>query len=553
MSRTRWIVALLLGVLTVVALARSHRSVGYVRDEGIYFEASRSYAAWVDRLVKDPASAMRPRVRDRHFAINHEHPAFMKTVAGLSAAALADAPAHGDASARRRGWMPEGAAMRLPAQILSGLGVALLFAIGVRLGGMWTGLVCAGWFVTLPRVWFHAGLHTFDVPVAVASLAVVLAYRASLRRRGWGLALGPILGVAIAIKHNALFLGPLLALHYWMCLGFARWRHGATIRRAQLVPLPLWSMAIFAPLTSWALWPWLWRDPWARLEAYFAFHRHHNWYNMEFLGLNYNQPPMPVTYPSVMTWATVPTVCLMLAVLGLLLWARRDLRPNAEGRDRETPSFSRPLPEGWSRLEGVGLAALALFPILLISLPSTPIFGGTKHWLTAYPFMAIGAAFAWGRLWEASRCARRRLLEPLGVLLCLGPSLMATVDGHPYNLSQYAPLVGGPRGAAELGLNRGFWGHAVVALLPEAARAAGPNGRIYLHDLDRLAQKQYAREGRWPENLEPAPLGRSDVGLLFHEKHMATEEIDLWQHTSTTAPIGVVTLDDVPLTSLYAR
>ena len=32
--------------------------------------------------------------------------------------------------------------------------------------------------------------------------------------------------------------------------------------------------------------------------------------------------------------------------------------------------------------------AAAVTPMLMISLPSTPIFGGTKHWFTAYPFMA---------------------------------------------------------------------------------------------------------------------------------------------------------------------
>jgi hypothetical protein len=542
----RWILGLLLAILTVAALARGHRDVGYVRDEGIYFEASRRYAAWVDRLRHDPSTAMKPNVRDRAFAINREHPALMKAVAGLTARVLVDT------EAPPRGGMTEGAAMRLPAQVLAGGGVLLLFLAGARLGGLWAGVLCAGWFITLPRVWFHAGLHAFDVPVAVATLAVALVYRASLRGWGWGLALGPVLGVAIAIKHNALFLGPLLALHYWACLANAKWRHGRTIARSQIVPLPLLSMATMAPLTAWALWPWLWRDPWTRLRDYFEFHRHHSWYNMEFLGQNFNQPPMPVSYPAVMTWATVPTVLLLLALAGLALWVRTDLhRPMRETDAR--PSFRAPLPAGWDRLEGLGVTLLAAFPILLISLPTTPIFGGTKHWLTAYPFLALGAAFTWSRLWRHAGWARRRLLEPLGVALCLAPSLMATMDGHPYNLSQYAPMVGGPRGAADLGLNRGFWGHAALPLLPVASEITGPRASFYLHDVHPLVQKQYEREHRWPTDLVPAPAGRADAGLLFHELHMTTDEIDLWNRMGTSAPASVITLDDVPLTSLYAR
>jgi hypothetical protein len=543
----RWIIGLLLGVLTVLALARGHRDVGFVRDEGIYFEASRRYAAWVDRLRHEPRTAMKPAVRDRYFAFNREHPALMKMVAGVTARTLVDAD---EAPAR---GLSEGAAMRLPAQVLAGCGVMLLFGIGARLGGIWAGLLCAGWFIALPRVWFHAGLHAFDVPVAVAILAVALVYRASLRQARWGLALGPMLGVAIAIKHNAMFLGPLLAMHYWACLAVAKWRHGRPLHRSQIVPLPLVAMATTAPLTAWALWPWLWHEPWARLRDYFEFHRHHSWYNMEFLGHNFNQPPMPVGYPTVMTWATVPTICLLLAGVGLAWWVRADLRRPARDAGAR-PSFLRPLPPGWDRRDGWGVAVLAVFPVVLISLPTTPIFGGTKHWLTAYPFMAIAAAFAWSRLWDQSRWGpRRRWLEPVGLALCLTPSVMATVDGHPYNLSQYAPMVGGPRGAADLGLNRGFWGHAALPLVPVASELTGPRTRFYLHDIHPLVHEQYAREGRWPEDLVPAPIGGANAGLLFHERHMTTVEIELWKRMQTTAPASVISLDDVPLTSLYAR
>lgn len=550
-----WIMAIALGLLTVVLLARGHRDVGYVRDEGIYFDASRSYATWVAEVAEHPSRVSDRKLRDRRFASNHEHPVLMKTLAGLSARVFATPPVEpsgttGAPQAPPRG-MPEGAAMRLPAQLLAGLGVALLFLVGYAWGGLGAGLLAAGWFILLPRVAFNAGLHAFDVPVAVASLGVALAYRAALRRRAWGLAVGPLLGIAIAIKHNALFLGPLLALHYYACLAWGRWRNGHTITRAQWLPLPLVSMAVLAPLVAWALWPWMWSDTVARLLEYVEFHRQHSWYNMEFLGRNYNQPPMPWSYAAVMTWATVPTALLLLAGLGLGLGVRRELRTIAtppSGAAR----FVRPLPPGWSRLDVVWLGVLGLFPIALISLPSTPIFGGTKHWITAYPFLALAAALAWRELWRAVELPPRhaRWLAPVGLALCLGPAAIATVDGHPYNLSQYAPLAGGPRGAADLGLNRGFWGHAMLELWPTLEQTPGP---IYLHDLHDLARRQYEREGRWPAQLEPAPARRARSGLLFYELHMTTEEIALWERLGTAAPAQVLSLDDVPLTSLYVE
>jgi hypothetical protein len=117
-------------------------------------------------------------------------------------------------------------------------------------------------------------------------------------------------------------------------------------------------------------------------------------------------------------------------------------------------------------------------------------------------------------------------------------------------MSQYAPLVGGPRGAADLGLNRGFWGHAVHELWPTLPQTPAP---IYLHDMHELARKQYEREGRWPAHLQPGALRRARSGLLFHELHMTADEVALWEQLGTTAPAQVVSLDDVPLTSLYVE
>jgi 4-amino-4-deoxy-L-arabinose transferase-like glycosyltransferase len=551
----RGIVAALLGAIVLLLLALGHRDVGYARDEGIYFEASRTYGAWFGELAQAPGKALSRKERDRRFSVNHEHPALLKSLAGISALAFARPPVKGTEVEGMRddggAWpiMDEGAAMRLPAQLLAALGVVLLFLAAARRDGLVAGGLAAGAFILLPHVWFYAGLHAFDVPVAVAMLAVVLAYRRALQSRGWALALGPILGVAIAVKHNALFLGPLLALHYWTCLVLAR-REGRVVARAQWIPLPLVSMGLFAIPVAIALWPWLWADTSTRILEYFAFHRQHAYYNMEFLGTNYNQPPMPIGYPFVLTWATVPSVLLVIAAIGVALGLRTELAPARNSAP--AGGFAIALPQGWQRHDTLLFAMMAAFPILLIALPSTPIFGGTKHWITAYPFMALLAARAWPWLWALvpSRFAK---LQPLGLAFVLGPTTIATIDGHPYGMSQYAPLAGGARGAAELGLNRGFWGHAIARELPHLKSVLGGATRLYLHDLIDLSYRQYVRENRWPAGIEPVSLTRAEAGLLFHELHMATWEYQLWEQLDTTAPVDVITLDGVPLTSVYAQ
>ena len=586
--RARLLVAAALGLATTVLLALGHRQVGYVRDEGIYFAASRSHAAWVARLLDSPGQALAAPARDRAFAVNHEHPALLKIAAGVSALLLAEpgpAPTPGQerAAAGLLPLLPEGAAMRLPAQLLAGLAVAMLFLAGAGLAGppvprarpktpassdispvssdiphvpeaspLLAGLCAALWFIALPHVWFHAGLHAFDVPVAAATLVVVLIYRRALTDRRWALALGPALGVAISIKHNALFIPVLLALHYGLCLLLARRRPTA----GQWLPLPFLSMAVLAPLTVVALWPWLWSDPLGRLLEYFEFHRLHAYYNTEFLGINYNRPPLPISYPFVLTWATVPTGALLLALLGLVLGLRKDLRPapvpkaspttTTPTTTTTTPTWSAPL-LGHDRRDGLLWAMFAAFPLVLIAAPTIPIFGGTKHWLTAYPFLALAAASAWIALARAAR-GRWRHAPAIVLLLLLVPGLWSTINGHPHGLSQYAPLVGGPRGAADLGLLRGFWGHAVPPSLLDPTRPGAP---IYLHDLHELARLQYQREGRWAPENAPAPVGRARSALFFEERHMRTHELQIWSAQGTVAPTEVLTLDDVPLTSRY--
>jgi hypothetical protein len=554
-------IGMLLGTAVALLLALGHRQVGYARDEGMYFDASRSYAAWFGELVRQPGTALSRGERDRRFRVNHEHPALLKSLAGISANTFARAPAPGSEQEGMRdggGLLPimdEGAAMRLPAQLLAALATVLLFVAAARRGGIAAGVLAAGSFILLPQLWFYAGLHAFDVPVAVAMLAVVLAYRRALVDRRWALALGPIVGLAIAFKHNALFLGPLLALHYWGCLLLARFRDHKVIARGQWIPLPLVSMGVAALPVAIALWPWLWSDTLARIGEYISFHRQHAYYNMEFLGTNYNQPPMPTSYPFVMTWASVPSVLLVLAAIGSWIGLRHDLaRPGDASASAATAGgFATPLPEGWARHDTLLFAMMAAFPLLLIALPSTPIFGGTKHWLTAYPFIALLGARAWPWLWRSVAGPRMLRLQPLALVLVLGPAAIATVDGHPYGMSQYAPLVGGARGAATLGLNRGFWGHAIVPELPRLPALLRGATRLYLHDLHELAQRQYVREGRWPRGIDPAPLVRAQSGLIFHELHVATWEYQLWEQLGTTAPVEVITLDGVPLTSVYAR
>lgn len=555
-------VAVALGLLVVVALSIASRGTGFARDEGIYFEASRTYGAWAADVVNGER-ALQEKARDRAFRVNREHPPAMKLAAGVSARLLSDPDAIDEALERGElpqvSGMPESQAMRLPAQILAGLAVALLVGCAGR-RRLETGILAGLGFIALPRVFFHAQLHAFDVPIAVASLVVVLVYRKALTDWRWGLALGPILGVAIVIKHNALFIPFVLVAHYLICrLAAARApssgkpsAQGVIAALGRLAPLPFWSMLVLAPLTAWALWPWMWHDTADRLMAYLEFHREHSYYNMEFWGQNHNQPPMPWAYPFVMLVATVPLGLLMLSSFGIGISSITDWRAAKAERSHAPGTFFTPLRTD-QRCDGVLLALMALYPLVLIALPSIPIFGGTKHFLTAYPFLLWAAArgFDWTLDNLPARLAR---LSPIAAAALIMPGLWATISGHPHNLSQYAGWIGGARGAASVGLNRGFWGYdaaSVLALGRDEDNELARPSKVYLHDMHQLAHKQYVRDGQWPADWQPSQLRRADAALLFHELHMQSDEQRIWTALETRIPAVVVTLHDVAVTSYF--
>ena len=99
------------------------------------------------------------------------------------------------------------------------------------------------------------------------------------------------------------------------------------------------------------------------------------------------------------------------------------------------------------------------FLIHLITLPvirmfDTPAHDGVRLFLPAFFFLAAFAG--WGAVWSADLLARlvrvRAGLLRLAVSgVVIGSAAVALVGIHPYELSYYNELIGGPRGAWERG------------------------------------------------------------------------------------------------------
>src|SRR5271166_3690697 len=175
-------------------------AVGFVRDESVYFAASEQAVRWLRYLLVAPGRALSEAVTSQAFDFNHEHPVGMKMLFGLSWQLFHET----------LGLVRPAAGFRLPAFALAASIPAVLHAWGAVLYGRRAGLFAALCFLAVPRHFFHAHLACFDMPVAALWLLVVYAFWRAETDGGWWLWTALLWGAALATKHNALFLPPVL-------------------------------------------------------------------------------------------------------------------------------------------------------------------------------------------------------------------------------------------------------------------------------------------------------------------------------------------------------
>ena len=550
-ERIDYLLCLALWLGYVALLLSTVHNLGYARDEGFYFQAARSYEGWFQLLHTDLKRAFEPATVDRYWSANHEHPAFMKSLFALSHRYLFE---------NWRLFREQGTAYRFPGMAVSALGVVVTYAWGRRELGRLAGLVAALSLAFMPRVFYHSHLACFDTPVMTMLLITAYAYARSLEAgTGWAVATGVSYGLLLDTKHNAWLLPGAFVLHFLLTRG----AHAVRELRAGRVAIPkaFFAMLVLSPLVFYAGWPWIWHDTAQRLADYARFHLGHEYYNMEFLGRTYWKPPMPRLYAWIMTLGTVPGITLLLFLLGLALsvlarvpaWRARvrglTLTASEAAPDASHPASSTPL--------------LWLLCLSMCYAPwwsdSTPIFGGTKHWITAYPFLCLfagrGFAFAASRIAELVPSLRLAPFAPhaLAGSVLIGPLCMM-LHSQPWGLSFYTPLVGGAPGAASLGLNRTFWGYTTGAVQGFINARAPERATLYVHDTALQSWEMLRQDGRIRQDLRGSlSIAGSSLALYQHEPHMHRVEYQVWVDYGHDAPAEIGTFDGVPVVWVYER
>jgi hypothetical protein len=595
-------IALGLFVLAFVVLLATEAAVGFVRDESVYFVAGEQAARWLRYLFLAPGRALTDAVTTQAFDFNHEHPLGMKLLFGLSWQLFHET----------LGLLRPATAFRLPAFAMAASIPAVLHLWGSVLYGRRAGLFAALCFLAVPRHFFHAHLACFDMPVAAAWLWVVYAFWRAETDGRWWLWTGLLWGAALATKHNALFLPPVLlpfvvsrafrasagksearallrqalrllavtaallaalvllltpegVLRGWAFLSpttavLALFAAGVVTLGVKLyrtdigtfrAVAPLGSMVLLGPAILYGIWPWLWYHPVDRFAAYLEFHATHVHYAWTYLGTVLREPPFPLTYVLVVTALTLPVSLLAPMGTGLLsLGVRSVAALRASWRARVAPAHAQEV------LVGVN----ALASIVLISFPDVPHFGGVKHWLPSMPFLALLA----GRQVQLAGDALTAFLGPrlrglprgaftpiLGALLLL-PAVTLTAHVHPYGTSAYGELAGGIPGAASLGMQRQYWSNNVTGVLPWLNAHAARGARVWLHEVASF--RDYQRNGMLREDLQPAGGPQdADVAVVQYHQEFREQEVAVWQAFGTTRPVMGLYIDETPQVVVYQR
>ncbi len=541
------VIGALVAAVYVGWLLATARSLGFPRDEGFYFHAATDYARWFEMLLTHPAAALKRGAIDGAWANNHEHPALMKSLFALSWMLFHE---------RIKLFSDASTAFRLPGMLMGGLSLWVTYLFGARVFSRREGAMGAVLLGLMPTIFFHAHLACFDVPIMTMWLVSVYVYWRATQERsvGWVLFAGVAYGLALETKHNAwilpaVFVAHTLLLERRSLMRFVRAGHVH-------IPATLLSIAIVGPLVFVGLWPWLWNDTAARLREYVNFHLHHEYYNIEYLGKNYFGPPSPPSYVLVLIVATVPTITLVLFALGALDRARA-----MSGRVLRAVQGEPVMERARDRAETDVLLLLSLAaPLAVFLLPATPIFGGTKHWLPAYPFLALFAGHGFDLAARSMASAAAALgtygsrFAPSGLAaVVIAAPLAETVHSHPFGLSAYTPIVGGTAGGADLGLNRQFWGFTTESVAPFLATL--PRGAsVFIHDTAWDSWSRMLDEGRVRSDLRGAGSpSDATVALVHHELHMQEVDFGIWMAYGTLAPAYVLTHDGVPIVSVYRR
>ena len=450
-------------------------------------------------------------------------------------------------------WMKDIPSRRMASVIEYALTIALAFGFLARRYGAWVGGVAATALLLMPRVYGDGHIAGTDTPGLLLWSATALAFWKGLyepRARVWRIAVGVLMGLAFIEKMAA--VGVLVPLLLWLAMVHlpktltrrewkADWIDGLVTSAAMLVPLAIAFLEI-RHLSA--------KLPAPRVTDMFT-HAPHSvlpgallalplavWIVRRLVGRFLpGSPTWGVERPALETWTAILAFAPVVSWLGNPVWWRETIprlahyyRLNTDRRgslpDIQILYFDRlyeyslPWHNAWvligitvpATILAAGIAGLFFglakvrrdqmplyFLLHLATLPvlrmfPTPAHDGVRLFLPTFFFLAAFAG--WGTVGMADALARligKRAVWPRAIVtaLVLGPAAHQLIKVHPFELSYYNELMGGPKGAWKAGFELAYWydafntktlaelnqklpRHAAVDFFNERTQTAGP-------------------------------------------------------------------------------
>ena len=428
------------GVVAYVALVWLTRGeLGITWDEPYFFEREHEIRAWFGDLLASPsrrAEALSPAGLERSWRVARAVPDQHPPVPELLCLA----------TDRLFGWVVGPLrSYRLATVGMFAVAAAALVRLVMPRWGPWAAAAALGTLLFNPRLFADAQQITADADTGAFWFLAAVAYLRSCEtgRRPW--LFGIFAGLAIMCKATGVLLFPALILWALIHRPPGWWRPFA------------WSV-LTVPLVMVAVMPPWWAHPVAGIGRWAAaFLAYPQKVPVLYLGTVYDsvRRSLPWHNTVVLTATMVPLGLLALAILGVGAGAR-------PGAGRGSPAASTLADRtvvSWA------LINFATWMVLRM-VPGLPAHDGLRQLVPSFYFLPVLAGYGAGWLAAGRAASIRAALGRVAVLGCLATAAWSTLRFHPYELSYYNALIGGPRGARAAGMESTyFWDSATAEVI----------------------------------------------------------------------------------------
>ena len=361
------------------------------------------------------------------------------------------------------------ACARVGSAVTFGLLVFIIGCVSTSWYGKLAGCASATSLILMPRVFGHAHLAALETPLNLTYAMAVLSVAWWWGQRNSAATLiqhppkfrsalicGLCFGLALLTKIQAIFLP--FPIFLWMVWNW-RWR--------AVWPLFVWGVT--GLLVFVAGWPWLWPNPLGNILSYLGHARERTTIYVWYLGQQFADRDVPWHYPWVLFATTVPATLHALGLWGT--WSSFSNNSNATEQKSSALWEESSQAHRWRLRPQILVLGTIAFPLIAFSIPGTAVYDGERLFLIVYPLWAlfIGKGFHSGFQWVSQRSSS--WIAVLLTVAILSSQIHALHQFSPCWLSYYNELVGGLKGADQLGFQRTYWGDSITRdLLDRAAK-----------------------------------------------------------------------------------